>query len=215
MVLELIVIGLAITLEPLPLVAFVLLLSSERGIRKGLAFILAWLTCLVVVVAAVLLLTGGHPAPKNSASSTAAEVVKLVVGLGLIAYGEHKGRRLRAPHERKIPKWQARLDQSNAWSAAGIAVLLQPGGLVAAGGAAVVHADLSNSVTWFVLFAFCILATSSQLAMELYTVFAPTAAEKRLEGLRRWIVDHEEQTIVVFSLLIGLWLVGRSLSQLV
>lgn len=215
MVLELLVIGLGITLEPLPLIAFVLLLSAERGVRKGLAFILAWLTCLVVVIAAVLLLTGGQPPANNTASSTAALVVKLVVGIGLIAYGERKRRRVKAPHERKTPKWQTHLDQVNSWSAAGIAVLLQPWGLVAAGAAAVVQANLSDSATWFALFAFCILAASSQLAMELYTVFSPSTAEVRLERLRRWIVDHQEQAIVVLSLLIGFWLVGQSIAQLV
>ncbi|MEV7774367.1 GAP family protein [Kitasatospora sp. NPDC086791] len=215
MVLELIVIGLGITLEPLALIAFVLLLSAERGVRKGLAFILSWLACLVVVIAGVLLLTGGQPVAKNSAPSTAAVVVKLVVGIGLIAYGEHKRRRVKAPHGRKTPKWQAHLDQANSWSAAGIAVLLQPWGLVAAAAASVAQADLSDSATWFALFAFCVLATSSQLAMEFYTVFAPDAAETRLEQLRRWIVDHQEQAIVVLSLVIGFWLVGQSLSQLV
>ncbi|MCX5214994.1 GAP family protein [Kitasatospora sp. NBC_00240] len=215
MVLELMVIGLAITLEPLPLIAFVLLLSADRGVRKGLAFLLAWLTCLVVVIAAVLLLTGGQPPARNSASSTAALVVKLVVGIGLIAYGEHKRRRVKVRHERKTPKWQRHLDQANSWSAAGVAVLLQPWGLVAAGAAAVVQADLSDSATWFALFAFCLLAASSQLVMELYTTFAPSAAEVGLERLRRWIVDHQEPAIVVLSLLVGFWLVGESLSQLV
>ncbi|MEV6008918.1 GAP family protein [Streptomyces sp. NPDC051976] len=214
MVLELIIVGLGITLEPFPLVAFVLLLSAERGVRNGLAFILAWLACLVVVIAAVVLLTGGHPPSHKAASSTAAVVVKLVVGIGLIGYGEHKRRKVKVPHERKTPKWQTHLDQVNPWSAAGIAVLLQPWGLVAAAAAAVVQANLSDSATWFALFAFCILATSSQLAMEIYKAFAPSAAELRLERLRRWIVDHQEQTIVVLSLLIGFWLVGHSISQL-
>jgi membrane protein implicated in regulation of membrane protease activity len=215
LVLELIVIGLGITLEPLPLIPIVLLLSAEQGVRKGLAFILAWLACLVAVVAAVLLLTGGQPPANSTASSTAAVVVKLVVGLGLIAYGERTRRRVKAPHERKTPKWQRQLDQVNSWSAAGIAVLLQPWGLVAAGAAAVVQADLSDAATWFALFAFCVLATASQLAMQLYTVFDPSAAEVRLDKLRRWIVDHQERAIVVLSLLIGFWLVGDSISQLV
>ena len=52
MVLDLVIIGLAITLEPLTLVAFILILGAENGVRKGLAFILGWLACLVVVIAA-------------------------------------------------------------------------------------------------------------------------------------------------------------------
>jgi hypothetical protein len=51
--------------------------------------------------------------------------------------------------------------------------------------------------------------------MQLYTVFDPSAAEVRLDKLRRWIVDHQERAIVVLSLLIGFWLVGDSISQLV
>ncbi len=61
MVLDLLLIGLAITLEPFPLTAFILILSAEKGTRKGLAFILGWLACLVVVIAAVVLVTGGKP----------------------------------------------------------------------------------------------------------------------------------------------------------
>jgi hypothetical protein len=39
-VLNLVLIGLGIALEPFPLTAFILLLSSRKGTRKGLAFIL-------------------------------------------------------------------------------------------------------------------------------------------------------------------------------
>jgi threonine/homoserine/homoserine lactone efflux protein len=56
MVLDLVVIGTAITLGPLHNSAFILLLSSRRGVRKGLAFLMSWLANLVTVVAVVLLL---------------------------------------------------------------------------------------------------------------------------------------------------------------
>jgi hypothetical protein len=45
MVLDLLLIGLAITLEPFPVTGFILLLTAERGPIKGLAFILGWLAC--------------------------------------------------------------------------------------------------------------------------------------------------------------------------
>ena len=58
MVLDLMIIGLAITLEPITIAAFILILGAEKGTRKGLAFILGWLACLVVVIAVVVLVTG-------------------------------------------------------------------------------------------------------------------------------------------------------------
>ena len=36
-------IGLAVTLDPLPLTAFMVVLPSKRGARKGAAFLLGWL----------------------------------------------------------------------------------------------------------------------------------------------------------------------------
>ena len=42
-VLNLLLIGLAITLDPLPLTAFTVVLPSKRGVRKGAAFVFGWL----------------------------------------------------------------------------------------------------------------------------------------------------------------------------
>ena len=55
--LDLSIIGLAVTLEPLRLTLFIKILGAERGSRKGLALLLAWLACLVVVFGAVVLFT--------------------------------------------------------------------------------------------------------------------------------------------------------------
>ena len=52
MVLNLLLIGLAITLDPLPLSAFLVVLPSERGVRKGTAFVFGWLASLARVVRA-------------------------------------------------------------------------------------------------------------------------------------------------------------------
>ncbi len=46
MIFELLLIALVITLEPIPLTAFILVLASEGGVRKGAAFIFGWLLSL-------------------------------------------------------------------------------------------------------------------------------------------------------------------------
>lgn len=213
MVLDLVVIGTAITLGPLHNTAFILLLSGPAGVRKGVAFILAWLACLTVVIAGVVLLTGGKPLVHKSAPSTAALALKLLLGFGMVYYGVRKRRRGIRP--RQSPKWFARLDSVSLWSAAGLGILLQPWGIAAAGGATVVQADVSSAATWLALFGYVLLATSSLLAMELYATFRPTAAATRLHGLRAWIEGHQDQAIVSLSLALGLWLVGQSIYDLV
>ena len=213
MVLDLLLIGLGITLEPFPLIAFLLILSSEKGTRKGLAFILGWLACLVVVIGAVILLTGGKPPQPSTAPSTAVLAIKLALGVVLIFYAVRQERRRGRP--RKTPAWMARLDGFSAWSAAGLAAFLQPWTLVAAGAATVSQAKLSNVAEYLILLLFCLLATSSFLYLELSAAFRPVAADALMNKLRNWLDTHQDQVIIVISLLLGFWLAGKSIYLLV
>jgi hypothetical protein len=212
-VLDLAIIGLAITLEPVTLVAFILILGAQQGVRKGLAFILGWLACLLAVIAAVILVTGGKPPAPNTAPSTAALVVKAILGGVLIWVGLRQRSRMGRP--RKQPAWMARLDHLSLWAAAGLGIFLQPWTLVAAGAATVVQSKLSTAGDWLTLVLFCLLATSSFLVMELYAAFAPAAAEARLEQIRNWIDTHQDQAIVVGGLVVGAWLLGNSIYLIV
>ena len=213
MVLNLVLIGLGITLEPFPLTAFILLLSSRRGTRKGLAFVLGWLACLVVVVVAVTLTTQGKPPAPSTVPSTAALAVKLAIGVALVLFAWRRWRRIGAP--RKPPTWMARLDGASPWAAAGLAAFLQPWALVAAGAATITQAKLSGPADYLTLVLFALLATASFLYLELYATFAPATAGVRLQALRTWLDTHREQVIILLSLLLGLWLAGNSLYYLV
>ena len=213
MIVDLLLLGLGITLEPFPLIAFLLILSSEKGTRKGLAFVLGWLACLIVVIAAVVLLTGGQPPAPATAPSTAVLAIKLTLGVALILYALRQWRRLGQP--RKSPAWMGRLDQLSAWTAAGLAAFLQPWALVAAAAATVSQAKLSNAGEYLVLVLFCLLATSSFLYLELSAAFRPAAAAALVGKLRNWLDTHQQQVIVVISLLLGFWLAGKSIYLLV
>jgi hypothetical protein len=212
-VIDLLIIGLGIALEPFPITAFILILSAERGTRKGLAFILGWLACLIVVIAAVILVTGGKPPKPSTAPSTAALAIKLALGVVLILVALRQRRRMGRP--RKPAAWMSRLDQLSLWAAAGLAAFLQPWTLVAAGAATVTQAKLSTAGDYLTLLAFCLLATSSFLYLELYAAFAPAAAGARLERLRAWLNTHQDQVIIVICLLLGFWLAGKSIYLLV
>ncbi len=213
MVLDLVIIGLAITLEPLTIVAFILILAAEKGTRKGLAFILGWLACLVAVIAVVVLVTGGKPLQPHTAPSTGALAVKAALGVVLIFFAVRQRRRMGRP--RKPPTWMAKLDRLSPWAAAGLGVFLQPWTLVAAGAATVVQAKLSTAGDYLTLVFFSLLATASFLAMELYAAFAPQPAAARLGQVRTWIDSHRDQAIIAGSLIIGCWLLGNSIYLIV
>ena len=213
MVLDLLLIGFGIALEPFPLTAFILVLSAERGIWKGLAFILGWLACLVAVIAVVFLATGNDPPKPQTVPSTAVLAVKLALGVVLILVAARQRRRM--GHPRKPPAWMARLDRLSLVSVAGLAAFLQPWTLVAAAAATVAQAKLSTAGSYLALVLFCLLATSGYLYLELYAVFAGARADARLRKLRDWLDSHQDQVIIGVCLLLGLWLAGKSIYLLV
>ena len=116
---------------------------------------------------------------------------------------------------RKTPSWMSKLDRMGVGTAALLGVLLQPWPLVAAGAASVVEADLSSGLAVAELVLFCLLATSSLAAMEIYSLASPDASRARLDALRSWLDRHRDQGIVILSVSVGLWLVGKGIYTLV
>ena len=216
MVLDLLLIGLAIALDPLPLTAFIVVLPSKRGVRKGAAFVFGWLVSLAIVVAVTVLATGNNPPKSNTVPSLAALAVKIAIGVVLVAIAiRHIRSRGRPKKPKKPPKWQAHVDSMSPWFALGLAPTLQPWGLIGAGAATVVEAKLSSWQSFLALFGFCVLASASYLAMEIYAVFRPGQSQVLLARFRTWIDTHTDQVIIIGSLILGLWLIANSIYLIV
>jgi membrane associated rhomboid family serine protease len=216
MILDLLLIGLVITLEPIPLTAFLLILLSKGGTRKGAAFIFGWLLSLAAVVAITVLVTGNKPPQPNTAPSLGALAAKIAIGVALVLIAVRQRRRMGKPRPpKKPPKWQTGLDNMSPWYAMGLAPLTQPWGLVAAGVATITEAKLSSWESYVALFLFCLVSTAIYIALELYAGFRPERAQAFLGRIRTWIDTHTDQVIIVVSLLLGLWLVGKSIYLIV
>lgn len=216
MVLNLVLIGVAIALDPLPLMAFLVVLPSKRGVRKGAAFVFGWLVSLAIVVAVTVLATGNNPPKSNTVPSLAALAVKIAIGVVLVTIAiRHIRRRGRPKKPKKPPKWQTHVDTMSPWFALVLAPTLQPWGLIGAGAATVVEAKLSSWQSFLALFGFCVLASGSYLAMEIYAVFRPGQSKALLARFRTWIDTHTDQVIIVGSLLLGFWLIANSIYLIV
>ena len=113
------------------------------------------------------------------------------------------------------PKWQAHVDSMSPWFAMGLAPTLQPWVLIGAGAATVVEAKLSSWESFVALSGFCVLASASYLAMEIYAGVRPYKSQALLARFRTWIDTHTEQVIIWGSLVVGLWLVADGIYLLV
>jgi hypothetical protein len=92
---------------------------------------------------------------------------------------------------------------------------LQPWVLIGAGAATVVEAKLSSWESFLALFLYCVLASSSYLAMEIYAIVRPDQSQALLRRARTWIDTHTDQVIIAGSLIIGFWLIANSIYLLV
>jgi threonine/homoserine/homoserine lactone efflux protein len=209
-------IGLAIALDPLPLTAFMVILPSKRGVRKGAAFVFGWLVSLAIVVTVTVLATGNNPPKPNTAPSLASLAVKLAIGVVLVWIAIRQRRRMGKPKKpKKPPKWQEHVDNMSPWFAMALAPTLQPWGLIGAGAATVVEAKLASWESFLALFLFCVLGSASYIAMVIYAAFWPGPAQAFLARSRAWIERHTDQAIVIGCLLLGFWLIANSIYLIV
>ena len=214
---ELLVVGLIITLEPLPIAAFTVVLSTENGVRKGFGFLFGWVACLVAIILLTVGATGGNPPASQSVPARIASVAVIAIGGLLLVVAVRKRRRIKdgpsapKPH----PSWMAKVDTMSVWAAASLGILLQPWPFVAAGAALVVEANTSSAQSIAYLVLFCLVASASLLTMEIYMVVAHDAAMDRLTALRRWIEDHRDFVIEILALVGGAALIAKGVYQLV
>jgi threonine/homoserine/homoserine lactone efflux protein len=212
MVLNLVLIGIAVALDPLPLTAFMIILPSKGGVRKGAAYVFGWLVSLAIVVTITVLATGNSPPKPSTSPSLAVLAVKIAIGaiLVLIALWHIRSRQRPKP-PKKPPKWQEHVDGMSPWFALGLAPALQPWVMIGAGAATVVDAKVSSWESYIALFLFCVLGSASYLALEIYAVLRPDHSRALLARFRTWIDTHTDQVIIVGSLLLGFWLIGNSI----
>jgi len=216
MVLNLVLIGLAVALAPLPLTAFIVVLPSKRGLRKGAAFVFGWVASLVIVVTVTVLATGNNPPKPNTIPSLASLAVRIAIGTFLVGTAIRQRRRMRGVKKpKKVPKWQEHVDKMSPWFAMALAPALQPWTLIAAGAANVMEAKLSDWESYVVLFGFCVLASASYIAMEIYAGFRPDQSQAFLARFRTWMETHTDQVIIVGCFILGFWLIASSINLIV
>jgi hypothetical protein len=209
---NLFLIGLAVTLDPLPLTAFFVVLPSKGGVRKGAAFVFGWLVSLAIVVTITVLATGDNPPKPSTVPSVAALAVKVALGAVLVVIAVRRIRaRGRPKPPKKPPKWQEHVDNMSPWFAMGLAPTLQPWLLISAGAATVVEAKVSSWESFLALILYCVVASSSYLFLEIYTAVRPARSQVLMGQVRAWVDTHSDQVIIVGSLIIGFWLIADSL----
>jgi hypothetical protein len=198
----------AFALNPLPLVCFILVLGTDGGTRNGFGYLVGWFLSFVVVVVGTLTLTGGDPVKAASVPFTVGSVVRVIVGLGLLGLAWVWQRRPPSATT-KEPTWMQRLDHLGILGAGVLGVLLQPWPLIAAGAIAISQTSVQGVWGAVAMIGFCLIGTSSLLAMECYALAAPEGADEKLSSIKRWIDGHRRRIVLIGATAIGIALCAQ------
>lgn len=211
---ELLLIAAVIALSPIALTSFILVLAAAGGVRNGAGYLVGWFASFLVVIVTTVDFTGGEPVAASTAPQTVGSVALILIGLGMLVVAWRWS--LRPPREApKSPSWMARLDHIGPIGSAIAGVLLQPWPMIAAGVVVISRAQLNSALGVAVLVAFCLIASSSLLAMEGYAIFAPDRAASKLAEVRGWVEGNRRQIMFIGAGVVGAALCAKGVYALV
>jgi threonine/homoserine/homoserine lactone efflux protein len=208
----------AIAIFPVPIIAVVLIIGSDRGRAKGLAFVLAWCAGLGAVGAIVLLLGGVFDGSDAGKPATWVNVLLLALGLLLLVASVKQWRgRPGAGEETATPAWMRTIGDFTMAKAAGAGfalTALNPKNvlLAAAAAAEIAEVGLPASQQVGVLVAFVLIASAGVLTPLVLSVALGDRSRELLDALEGWMARHNAVIMAVLFLLIGAKLIGDAVS---
>jgi hypothetical protein len=208
----------AVAFDPIPIVAVVHMLSTPRGRIKGPAFALAWLVGLTLVGTIVLLLSSGASASNNGKPATWISIVRLVLGLLLLAWAFRQYRRRpRGDATPKLPGWMNRLDRFDVRRSAALGFglsAINPKNLIltASAAGAIAQTGISAGDQALALGIFVVVG-SVGVAVPVGIYFAlGLRGAHILDALRTWMAREHSTIMIVLYVLIGAKLIGDAIT---
>jgi hypothetical protein len=206
----------AVAVFPVPIIAVVLLLGSDRA--KGFVFVLAWCVGLTAVGAIVLALADGTDASDDR--EPAAWVAVLLLALGLLLFAaaikQWHGRPT-AGQRTPTPPWMRAIDDFTIAKAGGAGFALSAVNpknalLVIAAALEIGARGLPASQQITLLLVFVVIASVGVLTPLALALALGHRSRVPLDALRGWMADNNAVIMTVLFLVIGAKLVGDAIA---
>ena len=210
----------AVAIFPIPIIAAVLIVGSERGRRKGGVFLLAWAAGLAVVVGVVLVVAGAADASDEGEPATWVSVLLLALGVTLIGLAAKQWRgRPGSAEEPPTPAWMRAVGDFTPTKAAGTGFALSglnPKNVLlsVAAAAEIAEVGLPAGQQAAVLAVFVVVASAGVATPLLLVLALGARAGELLERLRAWMTRRNAVVMAALFLLIGLKLIADGITGL-
>jgi threonine/homoserine/homoserine lactone efflux protein len=212
--------AIGIAISPIPIVAIVLILFSDRARVNGPTFLAGWVIGLAAVSAVVYLVSDAANAGSDASTSDTISWGKVVLGVLLLGLARRNYAKRPKPGETAVlPGWMATVETISPVRAFELALLLSvvnPKNLVLAVGAAAglgqLGLDTADAVV--ALAVFVVVASLSVAFAGVYELVGGEGARSTLDELKTWMTDHNAAVMAVLFLVFGVVLISQGIGLL-
>lgn len=203
-------------ISPIPVIAVILVLFSERRRVNGPAFLAGWLAGLSAVVAALYLLATALGIGTDPATESGESWLKVGLGVLLLGAAAHKWRgRPRGDDVPSPPKWMAGVARFTPVKAAALggALSANPKNLVLALGAAGSLAETTPTTVeaTVALAVFVLVGSALVISAVGYDLVGGARARSTLDEVKGWMSLHNTAVMAVLYLVFGAVLISQGL----
>jgi hypothetical protein len=212
------VLALTAAASPFSLIAFSLVLATDRGTKNGIPFIAGWMTTVMLIGVAGLIV--GGTANAGSSGTTSDAIYGAEIALGVVVLTMWMRRRLRAPIEVVVsdkpdPAWKRRITTMKAPGAFVLGGAVQTWPVMLAGVAEITHLGMSTADAVLWLFLFACATVSGVVILDVLALRSPGSAAARLDRITGYVDAHRNTVISWILLGGGIWLTARGIIGLV
>ncbi|MFN8665039.1 MAG: GAP family protein [Thermomicrobiales bacterium] len=212
--------GLAMV-NPLPIMAVILLLFSPRAVAVVPAFLVGWLGGLLVFGSVLIFVVPAERLVGTERDpSTLASVVRIVLGIALLWLAARKWMtRPKGDETPKLPGWVTSLESASPASALGIGAALaglNPKNVVFSISAAVAIAEwqLANSENAVLLIVYAVIGSLGVLIPAIWRAVGGESAGATLQEWRLWLSRNYNALMGIVFLIFGVLVVSKGVSGL-
>jgi threonine/homoserine/homoserine lactone efflux protein len=212
--------AIGVAISPIPIIAVVLMLATERGRVNGPALLAGWIVGIVVAGAAFLLIAGAIGGQDDGEPATWVSWVELLLGLVLLRLASKQFRsRPRGDEDPVTPKWMGAIDHFTPVKAAAAGVVLaavnpKNAVLILAGVAAITQTGIPADEQALAYAVFTVIA-SLGAAVPVVMYFAlGERSSGLLDRLRVWMARNNAVILAAILAVIAAKLIGDAISGL-
>lgn len=205
-----------VAISPIPVIALILMLFSQRARSNSLAFLVGWL-CGLTGAAALVLIIG---VDDSGSPSDASGWIKVVIGTVFLVLAAKQWRgRPRGDEEPQMPTWMASVDQFSAAKAFGLAVVLSAVnpknlGLTVAAAAAIGGAGLDTGEEAVVVAVYVLLASVTLIVPVVGYFVARQQMTPVLDEMKQWLQTNNATVMTVLFAVLGAKVLGDGIAIL-